>query len=1112
MTRIVLTPPPSLPDGAGSINGGWWHETQRESRIICDLCPRECNMKPGDRGFCFVRQNIDGQMKLTTYGRSTGFCIDPIEKKPLNHFYPGTSVLSFGTAGCNLGCQFCQNWDISKSREVERLSELALPEMIAAAARDMGCRSVAFTYNDPIIWAEYAMDTAAACRQVGIKSVAVTAGYITPAARPAFFHAMDAANVDLKAFTENFYQKITYSHLQPVLETLTWLRHESDVWFEITNLIIPDANDSPDELKQMCEWILNSVGPDVPVHFTAFHPDFRMLNRSHTPHATLLQAHEIGRKAGLNFVYVGNVSDGEKQSTYCPDCKALLIERHGYQIGQYHMRGHQCGACGTMIAGHFDDKPGDWGPRRQPVRISDYADRTSQPGEIRVPIALASTSASRPASQPAKSQEPALQQQQFQQQQSAVNKPPARGKNPAMQSVRENPTLTAEQESAIHHAACQLVLAAVRNQTIQLTNAALRVPEDFAVMGAFVTLKRNGQLRGCCGTLGQPMSLVHAVTQSAARTATDDHRFPPVSLSELPYLTLDVTLLSHFETITALGEQRIAEVQVGRHGLRIQHGDRAGLLLPSVAVEHRLDAGTFLDQVCRKAGLPVTAWQHPDAVLQRFEGHMIEGHFNRSLLSSSMNEATFPCHQDQVVALARFTRENLLAMVQGAVPGCFPATLSDGTVDGIAVQLSVPQAEPLATFSRIQFRGGLPLQSTLMQLTQAAADWLKKNRGSPQFCRDLKIDLALFADPALHGTLQSADMAGFDPQSRAVMVTESRKTAWSFDPGGSTDQLLQKVAKAAQVSDPTAASVSSFAIRCSAAGMQNSSVPQPQVGQQMRPAAVAGTFYPGDAAALLRLVDECIANGPNVKERWPAVMVPHAGLIYSGRIAGGVLNRIQIPDTVIIIAPKHTSYGVDWAVAPNDTWQLPGATLQSDTQLARLLVERIDGLQLDAAAHAREHAIEVELPLLARLAPRVKVVGIAIGRGSLEQCRRFGQQLAAVISELPSPPLLVISSDMNHFASDTRNRELDEIALTAMETLDPAELLTAVTSHNISMCGVLPAVIVMETLKCLNQLTHIARAGYSTSADVSGEKSKVVGYAGMLLGGYAACPKIPGLA
>ena len=1109
MKRTVLLPSRSSPDATGSVDGGWWHETEREGRIICELCPRECNMKPGDRGFCFVRQNVDGQMKLTTYGKSTGFCIDPIEKKPLDHFYPGTSVLSFGTAGCNLGCQFCQNWDISKSREVERLSELAMPESIAVAARDMGCRSVAFTYNDPIIWAEYAIDTAAACRTLGIKSVAVTAGYISPAARPTFFHAMDAANVDLKAFTEDFYQKITYSHLQPVLDTLKWLKHESDVWFEITNLVIPDANDSPEELQRMCEWILNSVGPDVPLHFSAFHPDFRMTDRNRTPHETLLQAHEIARTAGLNFVYVGNVNDEEHQSTYCPKCKALLIERRWYQLGQYNMKGHQCGVCGMTIAGHFDDKPGNWGQRRLPVRISDYAtlnSRTAEiqpaairPGEIRVPVESTATPCSSASHQAKMNQARLFQQQPSPPQQPCVSTQLPATK-PSMQPVRENPSLTAEQESAIHRAACELVLAAVHKRTIQLSSSTFRSVADVTVMGAFVTLKRNGQLRGCCGLQGQPMSLSHALAQSAARTATEDHRFPPVSLSELPHLTLDVTLLFNFETITVRGDDRIAAVEPGRHGLRIQLHNKAGLLLPSVATEHGLDAKSFLDQVCRKAGLPSTAWQEPDALLQRFEGRMIQGDFDRSLLSSTATEAAFPCRQDQVETLAGFVRNNLLALVKGAVPGCFPSSYPDVTVDGIAVQLSAPQSGPLATFSRFQFRGGLPLQSTLLQLTQTAAEWLQKNSADPQFCSSLKADLAMFADPALHGMLQSADIEAVDPHSRAVFVTESRKSAWCFDPKFSNRVLLQKAANLAMVTDPSMAAVSSFAIRCSAPTMWSSSVPQPQAGESVRPAGVAGKFYPSDAAGLTRLVDECIGQIPEIKEQWPAVMVPHAGMIYSGRIAGGVLKRIRIPDTVIIIGPKHTPYGVEWAVAPNDVWQLPGITLHSDTQLARLLADRIDGLQLDSAAHSREHAIEVELPLLARLAPQAKVVGITVGGGSLEQCCRFGQELAAVISGLPSPPLLVISSDMNHFASDLRNRELDELALTAMESLDPATLLHTVKLHNISMCGVLPAVIVMETLRCLKQLTRTERTGYATSADVSGDKGRVVGYAGMLLG------------
>lgn len=347
--------------------GRYWHTVDNGERIHCDLCPRACVLRDGDRGFCFVRKNVGGEMLLTTYGRSTGFCVDPIEKKPLNHFLPGTSVLSFGTAGCNLGCRFCQNWSISKSREIEQLSEEAMPEDIADAAVRLGCRSVAFTYNDPVIWTEYAVDVAKACRAKGIKTVAVTAGYITPEARPEFYSVMDAANVDLKAFTELFYEKLTLSQLEPVLDTLKWLKHESDVWFEITNLVIPEENDSPEEIERMCDWIVANLGDEVPVHFTAFHPDFKLQHRPPTPHETLIRAHEQAKKAGIKFPYVGNVFDSGRGSTYCPKCKSVVVEREWYEIGKYAIKNGACAKCGCSIPGVFDGRQGNWGRKRMPV-------------------------------------------------------------------------------------------------------------------------------------------------------------------------------------------------------------------------------------------------------------------------------------------------------------------------------------------------------------------------------------------------------------------------------------------------------------------------------------------------------------------------------------------------------------------------------------------------------------------------------------------------------------------------------------------------------------------------------------------------------------------------
>ena len=350
---------------------GRWQHALPDGRIQCDLCPRYCRLHEGQRAFCFVRQRVGDSIYLTSYGKATGFCIDPIEKKPLNHFHPGTSVLSFGTAGCNLGCRFCQNWDISKAREIERLSDAATPDQVAEAALAAGCRSVAFTYNDPVIFAEYAIDAAKACRERGIKAVAVTAGYITPEARRDFYSAMDAANVDLKAFTEQFYKKLCFASLEPVLDTLRWLKHETDVWFEVTTLLIPGQNDSKEEIDRLCDWFVNELGTDVPLHFTAFHPDFKMLDVPHTPAETCRRAREQALVHGLRYVYTGNIHDSNGQSTRCPSCGTVVVERDWYELGAYRLSGGCCAACGAEIAGVFpDEKPGRWGRRRMRLAIA----------------------------------------------------------------------------------------------------------------------------------------------------------------------------------------------------------------------------------------------------------------------------------------------------------------------------------------------------------------------------------------------------------------------------------------------------------------------------------------------------------------------------------------------------------------------------------------------------------------------------------------------------------------------------------------------------------------------------------------------------------------------
>lgn len=348
----------------------YWY-TLDDGRIQCDVCPRACKLHEGQQGLCFVRSCHEQKIVLNTYGRSSGFCIDPIEKKPLNHYLPGTPVLSFGTAGCNLACKFCQNWDMSKSREIDTLADSAMPEQLSAKASQMGCRSIAYTYNDPVIFMEYAIDVAKECRKHNIKNIAVTAGYICPEPRKEFFAHMDAANIDLKGFTEGFYYRLCGGHLKDVLDTLLYLKHETDVWFELTTLLIPDQNDSSAEIETMSKWIVDNLGDEVPIHFTTFHPDWKMRNIPPTPAATLTDARDIAIANGVRYAYTGNVHDNIGSSTYCHHCHQRLIERDWYQLGEWNLDSHQCcNQCGAHLPGLFETQPGTWGAKREAVILN----------------------------------------------------------------------------------------------------------------------------------------------------------------------------------------------------------------------------------------------------------------------------------------------------------------------------------------------------------------------------------------------------------------------------------------------------------------------------------------------------------------------------------------------------------------------------------------------------------------------------------------------------------------------------------------------------------------------------------------------------------------------
>lgn len=1075
MSRTVVLPPDETPGPDGVKGGGWWHESDDGRRIVCDLCPRACKLAPGDRGFCFVRQNLAGRMVSTTYGRSTGFCIDPIEKKPLNHFYPGTSVLSFGTAGCNLGCKFCQNWTSTKSREVDLCCDTAEPEAIAMAAKQHGCRSVAFTYNDPIVWAEYAIDTAWACRALGIKTVAVTSGYITPLARPAFYEAIDAANVDLKGFAETFYWKLCAGHLEPVRDTLRWLVRQTNVWVEITNLIIPRANDSEDELRRMCDWVAEELGPDVPLHFSAFHPDFRLTDRGVTPLATLLKAHQIARSAGLRYVYTGNVSDAEHQSTYCPSCGRLLIERDGYLVGAYALDEDRCGQCGARIAGHFDAAPGNWGARRVPIRIGAPIRAKRDPGTPAILVRSGSPS-----------------------QAQGVSTMESQGSQETIPSAAHRPLLSREQEEAVFQAAGRRVVAAVRGQAPERLDAVLGEAAGVPLVGAFVTLKRAGQLRACCGFLGQSVPLAEAIDQAAVRSAKEDYRFAPISPAELPHLDMDVWLLWGMEPVRERGQERVKAVEIGRHGLQISRGSARGLLLPGVAVEHGFDAEEFLKHVCLKAGLPPHAWKDDDTTLMRFEGYAIHG---------PLRPGPAPPHHpspggptlDEVAALAEFCRQNVVAMVLGATPSFYLPGSFDGGVSGVIVTARLPGGAEVLDCSHVTLRSDTPLQSTLFDLAKAVARAFQARRIDLRTLHAVRLGLAVLWDPVVHGTAAKPDLEGFDPRLRAVLVTDRSRWACAYDPQLPAAEVLRLAIERLQLPEGSQAQVCSLAVASTEPRLAVSRAPQPQAGPAVRVPAWAGPdgFYPADPDEVQRRLDEMLPATPQ-PEPWAGAMVPHAGWKYSGRLAAAVLSRIRFPSRVIIFCPRHRGPGPDWAVAPHQTWAVPGGKVDADPDLARRMAAAVAGLELDAGAHQVEHAIEVQLPILARLAPDARVVGVAMHGGDYPSLQRFAEQLAAVLRDLPERPLLLISTDMSHRLNDAQARRVDRLALEHIERLDPAGLYRTVSEKGISMCGMVPAVVVMETLRQLGALNRCEPVGYATSGDVTGDKREVVGYAGML--------------
>ncbi len=1054
---------------------------EEDGRIRCLACGHRCLIGDGMRGICKVRFSDAGQLRVP-FGYVAGLQCDPVEKKPFFHVYPSSDALTFGMMGCDLHCGYCQNFLTSQAlRDSIAVAPIrpVTPEQLIAHARREGARLVVSSYNEPLITAEWAVSVFREAKNAGIACAFVSNGNATPEVLDFLRPWIVAYKVDLKSFDDAHYRSLGGA-LDNITRTIR-LIHERDLWLEIVTLIIPGFNDDPDELRRAADFLV-SIDPNIPWHVTAFHADYKMTDTQATPPETLIRAAEIGTRAGLRFVYAGNLPGrvGPWENTRCPGCQATVIERYGYLIRSYRLTPDgRCPHCETRL-------PGVWPAEPAGVRTgNDMASYRS-----RLPRAVET------------------QSQKLHALRTIQDAPPSPPKGTATM-LQANATITPSQPLSLRFplsaqlqqdlvtAVAGMLREAVAGRPA-VCPAELKHVSDHVVGGAFVTLKRGRHLRSCCGLLGQPVPLRAALEHATTRTARDDVRFPPISPTELAHLEMDVWVLQSPVRMQARGEERVAAVTIGKHGLQVMRGNSHGLLLPGVAVENNWNARQFLDQVCLKAQLPPTAWREDDTIISTFEGESFAGRpagfdgYTSSLRHMGLSRS------EDLAPYVNFCARELTAVLSGSTPSYYLWGALDGPINGLIIFLRQANTGEEYHFSQISLRPTIPLQATLSSLIQAAARDLVGRGIRRDQLAGLQLGMMILHDPVLHGTVADPHLTGHYPE-RAILVLERNKSALVYDPEKTVEELLSAAADEARVTHPATASVVSLAGLSSTSRVSVSNAPKPIRGPADRPAAAAGTFYESDPAELARTIDSLVA-GERGDEEWPAAMVPHAGLKYSGRIAADVLKRLRIPRTVIVIGPKHTPLGVEWSVAPHQRWLLPDGAVESDFMLARQLCHAIPGLEMDAAAHQREHAIEVELPLLARLAPESRVVGIAIGHGDLESCRRFAEGLANLLREQDDAPLLLISSDMNHYASDAENRRLDEIALKAMERGDPEHLLTTVRQNNISMCGVLPAVIVLETLRLLGKFRRAVRTGYATSADASGDTSRVVGYAGMLLG------------
>ncbi len=656
------------------------------------------------------------------------------------------------------------------------------------------------------------------------------------------------------------------------------------------------------------------------------------------------------------------------------------------------------------------------------------------------------------------------------------------------------PSLKLAELELVHQTACKLVRAAVHYEMIDACQE-LEQLADLKVSGVFVTLKRGNTLRGCCGMLGASLALSEALADSAKQTALHDPRMAPITAIELPHLTLSVSVLGTPRVLNVAGEDRVNAIQIGRHGLRIRYENNAGLLLPAVAKERDWNARQFLDAVCTKAGLPSETWKSEDAMVEIFDG--ID--HSAAFVCGVTAEETPTVSPETLKKLSGWIESNLAAMQQGATPVYYATDVDDMTVAGVVLIVTGNDTEDLGLL-QINIKEGLPLQSTLFQLTEAAA---KKQLGLTELAEN-PIALAVLSQLIHHGTDREFDASEVAPEKRAILAMDNR--CWSLE--FNTEQTVDEIINRALAAEPfRRGSTMVYSAKCDST--QNrvslSSRPPAVPHAPERSPAVAGSFYPEIDSERETLIDEILSDlaknevTPICPQRVNAAMVPHAGLRYSGHIAAEIWRRIHLPNDILIIGPKHTADGAPWAVAPHETWKLSDSTsMRGNPAFAKMLADNVPGMELDANAHRREHGIEVQLPFIQRLAPNAQITAIAMGRAEYTDLQEAARALATLLKPLPTQPLIVISSDMNHFAEDRENQRRDQLALEQLAALDPSGLLKTCKEENISMCGQIPAAFVLLTLQYMQSTCNYQKIAYATSAEVTGDISSVVGYAGVV--------------